>query len=103
MTVAAATDSATVLAVRDLVVQFPQRDRDPIRPVRGVSFSIERGRRLGIVGESGSGKSLTALALMRLLPPRAELAAGEVVLDGRDLTGACASARWPGSAVGGWP
>ena len=87
MTVAAAKDSATVLAVRDLVVQFPQRDREPIRPVRSVSFSIERGQRLGIVGESGSGKSLTALALMRLLPPRAELAAGEVVLDGRELTG----------------
>ena len=87
MTVAAAKDSATVLAVRDLVVQFPQRDREAIRPVRSVSFSIERGQRLGIVGESGSGKSLTALALMRLLPPRAELATGEVVLDGRELTG----------------
>jgi oligopeptide/dipeptide ABC transporter ATP-binding protein len=87
MTVAEARDSATVLSVRDLVVQFPQRDREPIRPVRSVSFSIERGQRLGIVGESGSGKSLTALALMRLLPPRAELAAGEVVLDSRELTG----------------
>ena len=59
----------------------PGRDRCAPRrarcePVRGVSFEVKRGRRAGIVGESGSGKSLTALALMRLLPPRARIAAG---------------------------
>ena len=53
--------------------------------MRGVSFEVRQGRRLGIVGESGSGKSLTALSLMRLLPPRARIAGGEVLLRGRDL------------------
>ena len=80
----AATD--TVLDVRDLTVEFRPKDREPVQPVRGVSFTVERRRRLGIVGESGSGKSLTALALMRLLPAAARLAAGEVELDGRELT-----------------
>jgi oligopeptide/dipeptide ABC transporter ATP-binding protein len=75
-----------VLEARNLVVEFARDRQEPVRPVRGVSFAVERARRLGIVGESGSGKSLTALALMRLLPGRAELAAGEVLLAGRDLT-----------------
>jgi peptide/nickel transport system ATP-binding protein len=74
-----------VLAVRDLVVEIAIPRRPPIRPVRGVSFEVRPGRRLGIVGESGSGKSLTALSLMRLLPPRANIAGGEVLLGGKDL------------------
>nr|WP_153749472.1 dipeptide ABC transporter ATP-binding protein [Rhodovulum strictum] len=54
--------------------------------LRGVSFGIDRGQILGLVGESGSGKSMTALAIMGLLPPGAH-AAGRVVLDGTDLLG----------------
>ena len=69
------------LDVRDLVVEFPQ-DKAPIRPVRGVSFTLARRQRLGIVGESGSGKSLTALALMRLLPVPGRIAGGQVLLGG---------------------
>ncbi|MSP51952.1 MAG: ABC transporter ATP-binding protein [Alphaproteobacteria bacterium] len=60
--------------------------RGPARAVRGVSFALERGETLGIVGESGCGKSLTALALMGLLPENAR-ATGRVVLDGIDLAG----------------
>jgi len=82
---ATATATDVVLDVRGLVVEIAIPHRDPIRPVRGVSFAVRRGRRLGIVGESGSGKSLTALSLMRLLPPRARIAEGELLLDGRDL------------------
>jgi oligopeptide/dipeptide ABC transporter ATP-binding protein len=74
-----------VLEVRDLVVEFPLQS-GPIQPVRGVSFTVERRERLGIVGESGSGKSLTALSLMRLLPPPGRIARGEILLGGRDLT-----------------
>jgi peptide/nickel transport system ATP-binding protein len=77
--------TGTVLEVQGLAVEFPGRGT-PIRPVRGVSFGLEAGRRLGLVGESGSGKSLTALALMRLLPRQARIAAGSVHLGGDDLT-----------------
>jgi oligopeptide/dipeptide ABC transporter ATP-binding protein len=73
-----------VLDVRDLAVEFP-RQRGAIVPVRGVSFTLRRRQRLGIVGESGCGKSLTALGLMRLLPPPGRIAAGQVLLGDRDL------------------
>jgi oligopeptide/dipeptide ABC transporter ATP-binding protein len=79
------TRTDVVLAVRDLEVEIAVPRHPPIRPVRGVSFDVRQGRRLGIVGESGSGKSLTALSLMRLLPPRARIAAGHVLLRDRDL------------------
>jgi peptide/nickel transport system ATP-binding protein len=55
--------TAPVLAVRNLVVA-----KDARRLVDGVSLTLERGRTLGIIGESGSGKSLTALAIIDLLP-----------------------------------
>jgi peptide/nickel transport system ATP-binding protein len=80
------TRTGVVLDVRDLQVEITIPRRPPIRPVRGVSFTVSAGQRVGIVGESGSGKSLTALSLMQLLPPRARIAAGEVHLAGRELT-----------------
>ena len=56
----------------------------PARAVRGVGFELERGKTLGIVGESGCGKTMTALALMGLLPEGARVA-GEVRFDGTNL------------------
>ena len=58
------------MSVRDLSVAI-----DPLKPVDGVSFDIERGETLALLGESGCGKSMTALALMRLLPAGARGAA----------------------------
>lgn len=55
--------------------------------VRDVSFAIEPGQAVGLVGESGSGKSLTALALLDLLPAQIKRTAGKVVFDGTDLAG----------------
>nr|WP_245480944.1 ATP-binding cassette domain-containing protein [Mesorhizobium sp. M1E.F.Ca.ET.041.01.1.1] len=52
-----------------------------------LSFELGEGETLAIVGESGSGKSLTALALMQLLPPSARIAGGRVQFAGRDLIG----------------
>ncbi|MDE2292369.1 MAG: ABC transporter ATP-binding protein, partial [Elusimicrobia bacterium] len=75
-----------LLDVRDLKVRF-DGEAGPVRVVRGVSFSLEKGRTLGIVGESGSGKSVTSLAVMRLLPkPAGVIEGGRVVFEGRDLT-----------------
>ncbi|MFD0337859.1 dipeptide ABC transporter ATP-binding protein [Streptomyces sp. NPDC127117] len=81
----AATGATPVLSVRDLRVTFPS-EAGPVEAVRGVGFDLLPGRTLGIVGESGSGKSATAMAVMGLLPPSAELR-GRVLLGGRDLIG----------------
>jgi len=74
-----------LLDVRDLTVRFPQSRAAqpstaaaPVAAVRSLSFSIAAGEVLGLVGESGSGKSITALAIMGLLPPTA-MVTGEIV------------------------
>ncbi|MFB7512360.1 dipeptide ABC transporter ATP-binding protein [Streptomyces sp. NPDC056144] len=79
------TAQAPVLSVRDLRISFPS-ESGPVAAVRGVSFDLLPGRTLGIVGESGSGKSATAMGVMGLLPPTAQVS-GEVLLGGRDLVG----------------
>src|SRR5262249_34264264 len=53
--------------------------------VDGVSFTLEPGQVLGLVGESGCGKSMTALCLMRLVPPPGRITGGQVLFQGRDL------------------
>ena len=75
-----------LLEVKDLQTHFFTRE-GTVRAVDGVSFTVERGKTLGIVGESGSGKSVTALSIMGLIPqPPAKIVGGSVVFDGRDLT-----------------
>jgi oligopeptide/dipeptide ABC transporter ATP-binding protein len=77
---------APLLEVNDLRTHFFTRD-GVVRAVDGVTFSLEKGRTLGIVGESGSGKSVTALSIMGLIPkPPARIVGGEVHFEGRDLT-----------------
>ncbi|MQY08666.1 ABC transporter ATP-binding protein [Actinomadura macrotermitis] len=71
-----------LLEVRDLRVAFPTAD-GVVRAVRGVSFSVEAGRTLGIVGESGSGKSVSTQTLMGLTP--GAQVSGEAWFDGQDL------------------
>jgi peptide/nickel transport system permease protein len=78
-------DHAAVLAVRDLTVEF-DGPGGPVTVVDGVSFTLRAGEVLGIVGESGCGKSVTALSLLRLLPPNARISGGRVLLNGQDLT-----------------
>ena len=73
-----------LLDVRDLRTSF-FLDRGEARAVDGVSFALDAGRVLGLVGESGCGKSVTALSLMRLVPPPGRIVGGEVRFDGRDL------------------
>ena len=60
--------------------------RGPALALRDVSFSLDRGQTLGLIGESGCGKSLTALALMGLLPEGAQVT-GSLRLNGRELLG----------------
>jgi peptide/nickel transport system ATP-binding protein len=72
------------LEVEDLTVTFGT-DRGPLRAVDGVSFAVAPGRTLAVVGESGCGKSATALAVMGLLAPNAEVG-GAMRLAGEPLT-----------------
>ncbi|HEU5300315.1 MAG TPA: ABC transporter ATP-binding protein [bacterium] len=74
----------SLLSVRDLTTEFATDGRRA-RVVDGVSFDLAAGEILGLVGESGCGKSTTGFSLLRLLPPNARIAAGEVWLDGEDL------------------
>jgi oligopeptide/dipeptide ABC transporter ATP-binding protein len=76
----------SLLEVNDLRTHFFTRE-GVVKAVDGVSFSVEKGKTLGIVGESGCGKSVTALSIMGLIPkPPAEIVSGSVLYGGRDLT-----------------
>src|SRR5213083_1996951 len=73
-----------LLDVRDLGTSFFLEGGEA-RAVDGVSFALDAGRVLGLVGESGCGKSVSALSLMRLVPPPGRIVGGKVSFDGRDL------------------
>ncbi len=74
------------LDVKDLRIYFPTDD-GLVKAVDGLSFSLERGKTLGIVGESGSGKSVTSLGILGLHNRSNALVSGEIWLDGRELVG----------------
>jgi peptide/nickel transport system ATP-binding protein len=78
------TGGSALLRVRDLRVRIEAAD-GVVRPVDGLDFDIRPAETFALLGESGCGKSMTALSIMRLLPPGARLAAGEVWLDGTEL------------------
>jgi peptide/nickel transport system ATP-binding protein len=74
-----------LLEVRDLHTQFDTLD-GVVRAVDGVSFDLSTGETLGIVGESGCGKSVTALSILRLIPPETgRISAGSILFEGNDL------------------
>ncbi|MET0518927.1 MAG: ATP-binding cassette domain-containing protein, partial [Burkholderiaceae bacterium] len=75
--------SGTLLTVEQLRIALPTA-RGPAGLVRGLDFSLQAGESLGLIGESGCGKSLTALALMGLLPAAARVQ-GCVRFEGQDL------------------
>jgi peptide/nickel transport system ATP-binding protein len=72
-----------LLEVDDLAIGFPNHVA-----VQGISFHIDAGETVALVGESGCGKSVTAFALMRLLPPTAAILRGRVMFEGADLVAA---------------
>ncbi len=80
-------DHEALLEVRDLKTYFPvrrgllQRIHAHVKAVDGVSFTVRRGKTLGLVGESGCGKTTVGRTLLRLIPPTA----GNVVFDGIDV------------------
>lgn len=76
----------TLLDVKDLTFSFATYAGE-VQAVRGVNYTLEKGKSLGIVGESGCGKSVSAKALIGLNPaaPKGLLKKGEIWFDGRDL------------------
>jgi peptide/nickel transport system ATP-binding protein len=76
-----------LLAVEDLSVEFRTRD-GVVKALEAVGFSIHKGETVGLVGESGCGKSVTALAIMGILPPAGRATGGCAVFGGLDLLAA---------------
>lgn len=74
-----------LLDVSGLNIEFRQRRKPARRVVSDVSLQVRRGTVVGIVGESGSGKTMTANAIMRLLPAGGRIAGGQIAFDGEQV------------------
>ncbi len=73
-----------LLAIENLHTRLGNK-QNPVRVVDGLNLTIGKGETLALLGESGCGKSMTALSMMRLLPPSGRISGGHVKLDGLDL------------------
>ena len=73
-----------MLRIRNLVTSF-RTDTGTLKAVDDVSFDVPEGVTVGLVGESGCGKSMTALSLLRLVPPPGRIESGQIEFRGRDL------------------
>lgn len=77
-----------LLEIKNLNVVY-RGDESEVYAVNGLDLTLEYGSTLGLVGETGAGKTTTALSIMRLLPDRiGEIREGQILLDGKDITGA---------------
>ncbi len=74
-----------LVEIKNLHTYFETK-RGLVKAVRGVSFSIEAGKTLGVVGESGSGKSQTAMSILQLFESNQKVYDGEIIFEGKDLT-----------------
>jgi peptide/nickel transport system ATP-binding protein len=91
-----------IVDLQGLAVAFPRADGGWVRVVDGVSLLVEEGQTVGVVGESGCGKTITALALLRLIPEPGRIECGSIQLAGVDVRAQAEEglARLRGSAVG---
>jgi oligopeptide/dipeptide ABC transporter ATP-binding protein len=78
---------STLLEVKDLRTYFATEE-GIVKAVDGISYDVQEGETLALVGESGCGKSVSALAVLRLIPvPPGRIVSGEVIFEGEDLLG----------------
>lgn len=77
-------ENKPIIEVKNLETTF-QTKAGPVKAVNNVSYSIHKGKTLGIVGESGCGKSVTSFSVMRLIEHPGKVTGGQVLLNGRDL------------------
>jgi len=75
---------SSLLEVKDLVIKFALRTGE-VTATNGVSFTLEKGERLGLVGESGAGKSVTGFSIINLISKPGYIASGEVNFQGENL------------------
>ncbi|WP_412537006.1 ABC transporter ATP-binding protein [Marinobacter sp. MIT932201] len=73
-----------LLEVKDLDVRFAVRGGD-LTALRGISFNLDKGERLGLVGESGAGKSVAAFSILNLIAKPGYIAGGQILFEGKDL------------------
>ncbi|WP_148864334.1 ABC transporter ATP-binding protein [Marinobacter fonticola] len=73
-----------LLEVKDLDVRFAVRGGD-LKALRKISFSLDKGERLGLVGESGAGKSVAAFSILNLIARPGYIAGGEILFEGKNL------------------
>ncbi|MEG1565814.1 MAG: ATP-binding cassette domain-containing protein, partial [Bacilli bacterium] len=73
-----------ILDVKDLRISF-KTDNGTVKAVRGISFSLYKGKTFAIVGESGSGKSVTSRAILGILANNKIIEGGQILYDGKDL------------------
>jgi peptide/nickel transport system ATP-binding protein len=77
----------TIIEVKNLTTKYITRFREDVYAVSDVSLSVEEGKALGIAGESGCGKSTLALSLMGYYFPPLHYTSGEIIIDGKNITG----------------
>ncbi len=87
LAVAPVQPADAALSVRDLAIEFRRADGTPHRVVEGVSFDIRPSEIFGLVGESGSGKSMTASAVLGMVPKPLYVSQGSILFAGRELAG----------------
>src|SRR5512137_2446851 len=79
--------SKVILETRDLTTKYITRYQEDVYAVDHVSLKVEEGKSLGIAGESGCGKSTLALSLMGYYFAPLHYTGGEILIDGRNITG----------------
>lgn len=79
------SDNKTFLSVENLVVEYTS-EGEVIHAVNDFSFTLEKGRTIGLVGETGAGKTTVAKSILRILPdPPSRIVGGKIILDGIDI------------------
>ena len=77
----------TILEAKELCTKYITHSREDVYAVDRVSLSLEEGKSIGIAGESGCGKSTLALSLMGYYFPPLHYISGEIIIDGKSITG----------------